>query len=309
METSLVNRQTGEITESTSGYAPDQVALLKNTIAKDHTDDELKLFLAYCKSKNLDPFSREVYSIKRQGKITFQIGIDGLRAKAEESGEYGGSEIVWCGPEGDWIDVWLSKDPPAAAKVTIYRRGCDKGFTAVAKWDEYKPAEAFMWNKMPSNQLAKCAEALALRKAFPNKLGGLYAKEEMEQGDSSAKPTIAPPKRKSVAWDKVPEAAPRELAGSAAFHAQEPLAAPVGTEEPPPSGDQLGKDPPPDSGTNNPPPKNLGKLKVLVQGKGIPPSEMKRVMGQLFGKQSSKDLTNDQCAQLIDLIGKGQITA
>jgi phage recombination protein Bet len=184
-------------------FSDEQKRILKSTVAQDHTDDELALFLSFCKSKGLDPFAREVYSIKRKGKVTFQIGIDGARAKAEETGEYDGQETYWCNDEGRWSDVWLNAQPPAAAKVIVYRRGCQKPFTGIAKWTEYKPdGDDWMWRKMASNQLAKCAESLALRKAFPNKLGGLYTGEEMQQADAAANPepkrSIIQPKMKAA---------------------------------------------------------------------------------------------------------------
>lgn len=186
----VVEQQSQRAIATLTTYSQDQINLLKNTIAKDHTDDELKLFLAFCSSKKLDPFSREVYSIKRRSgsdvKLTFQMGIDGLRSKAEETGEMDGSEVFWCGTDGAWTDIWLLDVPPSAAKVILYRKGCQKPFVGIAKWAEYKPqGNDFMWTKMPSSQLAKCAEALALRRAFPNNLGGIYSTEEMEQADRS----------------------------------------------------------------------------------------------------------------------------
>src|SRR3982751_436538 len=100
-------------------FSDEQKRILKSTVAQDHSDDELALFLSFCKSKGLDPFAREVYSIKRKGKVTFQIGIDGARAKGEETGEYDGQETYWCGADAVWQDVWLESDPPAAAKVVV----------------------------------------------------------------------------------------------------------------------------------------------------------------------------------------------
>ena len=167
-----------------SQLRPDQLLLLKMMIAPNHTDMELQLFMEFCRAKSLDPFSREVYSVKRQGKVSFQMGIDGLRGRAGNGLD--GQDVRWCGADGAWTEAWLDTNPPAAAKVTIYRRGCSHGFEAVALWREYKVdgEQGFMWKKMPANQLAKCAESLALRKAFPKECGNIYCNDEMAQEGS-----------------------------------------------------------------------------------------------------------------------------
>jgi hypothetical protein len=86
------------------------------------------------------------------------------------------------------------------ARVTVYRlvQGQRGAFSATARWTEYKPDEDFMWKKMPHVMLAKCAEALALRKAFPKQLAGLYVKEEMEQAGADVTPPVTPPLTKSL---------------------------------------------------------------------------------------------------------------
>lgn len=173
----------------------DQVELLKQTICKGATDNELQLFLQVCKLKRLDPFSKQIYAIKRWDpeaqngnggySMTFQVGIDGFRSKAEETGLYDGQDPPqWCGPDGIWKDIWLADYPPSAAKVTLYRKGWARPVIATAMYREYvqtkrdgKPNS--MWSKMAANQLAKVAEALAFRKGFPEQLGGLNTEDEM----------------------------------------------------------------------------------------------------------------------------------
>jgi phage recombination protein Bet len=194
------------------------IQVLKKTVCADHTDDQVKLFLMYCQSKGLDPFAREVFSIIRKGKQTFQTGIDGLRSMADETSEFDGCDLYWCAKDGKWMDAWLEDVPPYAAKAIVVKRGCSRPFVAVAKWSEYKPEEDWMWKKMPSNQLGKCAEALALRKAFPRKLGGLYASEEMAQADKSTATTASSystpkdlPTTVAMPQERKPEAVDAEL--------------------------------------------------------------------------------------------------
>jgi len=159
---------------------PDQVDLIKSQIAVGATDDELKLFLHVADKSGLDPLSKQIYFIKRSGKMTIQTAIDGFRAIADRTGQYIGSS--------DPVFEEISNNP-VKATVTVNKvvAGVVGNFTATARWSEYYPGDAqgFMWNKMPHTMLGKCAEALALRKAFPAQLSGLYTGDEMAQaGDN-----------------------------------------------------------------------------------------------------------------------------
>lgn len=160
------------------------MALVARTVAKGCSSDELQLFGAICKRTGLDPFARQIYAIKRGGVMTTQVSIDGARLVAQRSGEYAGQVgPFWCGADGVWVDVWLAKTPPMAAKVGVRRSSFVDPLFAVAIWSEYAQTQGNMWAKFPSVMLAKCAEMIALRRAFPAELSGLYSTEEMSQAD------------------------------------------------------------------------------------------------------------------------------
>jgi phage recombination protein Bet len=154
--------------------------LIKRTVASGATRDELELFLYHAKRAGLDPLARQIYFVKRKGKGTIQVGIDGLRLIADRTGLYAGND-----------DAEFDSDAegrPQRATVVVYKmvHGQRCPFSATARWEEYFPGEeqGFQWKKMPHVMLAKCAEAQALRKAFPMEMSGLYVHEEMEQASS-----------------------------------------------------------------------------------------------------------------------------
>jgi phage recombination protein Bet len=163
-------------------WTPEQTQLISTTIAPGCSNDELRLFAYACQRTGLDPFSKQIYAIKRGGKMTIQAGIDGLRSIAERTGQLDGSETLWCGDDGQWTDVWLGSKPPAAAKTTIWRKGAGHPFTGVARFADYNAGQG-LWSKMGATMIAKCSEALALRKAFPADLSGVYSTDEMEQAE------------------------------------------------------------------------------------------------------------------------------
>ena len=172
-------------------WTPEQTQLISTTIAPGCSPDELKLFAYACQRTGLDPFSRQIYAIKRGGKMTISSGIDGLRSIAERTGQLDGSMTYWCGADGQWQDVWLDSKPPAAAKTIIHRKGCAHPFTATARFADFNAGQG-LWSKMPSVMIAKCSEAQALRRAFPADLSGVYSTDEMDQAVEPVTVTAAP---------------------------------------------------------------------------------------------------------------------
>jgi len=179
----------------------DQIELVKNTVAKGATDNELQLFLYQAGRTGLDPLLRQIHSIARKSKNeygewessrTIQVGIDGFRIIAERTGKYDGQDPP--------VFEYDAKGGLLSATVNVYRKDISRPFAGTAYFKEYcqrkgngEPTR--FWKDMPMSQLAKCAEALAFRKAFPLDLSGLYSHEEMQQAivETEEKPTTPKP--------------------------------------------------------------------------------------------------------------------
>ena len=164
------------------------------------TNADLAVFFHVCKRTGLDPFARQIHMIGRntkngekwETKHTIQTGIDGYRLiarRAAGADGYGYEDTAWCGADGQWVDVWTSDESPHAARVVVLRDG--KRFPAVARYKAYVQTKRdgtpnSIWSQRDAEQLEKCAEALALRKAFPQELSGLYTHDEFARADEQA---------------------------------------------------------------------------------------------------------------------------
>jgi phage recombination protein Bet len=166
----------------------------------------VEAFLAHCRRTALDPIARQIYCIFRGGKWQTQISIDGARLVAERSREYEGqTDAEWSADGVTWSVAWAAAEPPRFARVGVYRRGFRDALRVVARWESYAVYDdewdngrktgnkkvSSMWGKMPDLMLAKVAEMLALRKAFPQDLSGLYSSEEMAQAAPVARTDAA----------------------------------------------------------------------------------------------------------------------
>jgi phage recombination protein Bet len=210
--TEIATRPTSDLslTSDQDFWTPKQAAALQQLGVADASNADLAVFFHVVSRSGLDPFARQIYMIGRREKNkndqwvtkqTIQTGIDGYRLIARRAADKAGEKLAepeprWCGKDLQWLEAWPFDEPPAACKVVIYRDG--EPFAGVVNYREFvqvnrdgKPTS--MWKRMPANQLAKCAEAQALRKAYPQELAGIYVEDEMHQASN---PEPAPETRR-----------------------------------------------------------------------------------------------------------------
>jgi phage recombination protein Bet len=164
------------------------------------TDVELRFFASVCQARGLNPIAGQIVPVRRSGRMVIQTTIHGLRAIADATGCYAPGPLTTFTSTEDGL---LS----ATASVLKYAQNTWHCVSEVAYFDEYcefntggRPQA--LWGTKPRVMLAKCAEALALRRAFPVQLGGLYVDAELAQADTEqtgipvlASARTAPPPR------------------------------------------------------------------------------------------------------------------
>ena len=169
----------------------------------DPSEAEVDRFLLEASIYGLEPLAGQIYASWDRGVMESVSTIDGLRLLAERTGKYRGqAPVEWCDGEGSWADVWLGDGFPAAARAGVYKEGHSVPTPGTVHWHEFAPqgdvgADSLwkMGEGRPAHMLGLRAEALALRKAFPAELGGLYTVEELGIAPSvpgTPAPTEAP---------------------------------------------------------------------------------------------------------------------
>jgi phage recombination protein Bet len=169
-------------------FTTEQLDIIKSNVAKGATDQELAYFLEIAKASGLNPITKEVWFIKTNAGPQIMTGINGFWRIANEHEEFDGAEeTLEHDAQGNLV----------SATCKIYRKDRKYPTIGIALLKEYKKGSP-IWNSMPSVMLGKCAASVAIRKAFPLRLNGLYTKEEMPEQDAIDMPsapikvTVAP---------------------------------------------------------------------------------------------------------------------
>jgi len=159
-----------------SDWTREQIETIKQTVAKGANDAQLALFLQTCRSRNLDPFTRQVFYTP-QGII---VSIDGFRAIAERTG---------CYAPGPTRYEYDANGGLVAAFVTVRKLVAGTWFDVEesAFYEEYRGSSP-IWKSKPRVMLAKCAESRALRRSFSSELSGVYSAEELDQAQRDERP-------------------------------------------------------------------------------------------------------------------------
>jgi phage recombination protein Bet len=194
------------ISNGITAYTGAQLSLMRRTVAADCNEMEFDLFMAVAQQKGLDPFTKQIHAVvynkdkPDKRKMAIITAIDGFRVIAERTGVYRPDEDE---PAFTYDpDIKGPLNPLGLVKAVVKVWKADKPATGVAYWEEFAPIKdewsqndagkwkptgaqtldtGGNWGKMPRVMLSKCAEAQALRKAFPERLSGLYEGAEFDR--------------------------------------------------------------------------------------------------------------------------------
>lgn len=186
------------LSEDLEGYTSTELKSIYNTEAHGAPWNQFDRVMRRIDRAGLDIFRDQAYIVRKEDKksgdvdLEFRSSIQALRMRAEQSGKYAGQRGPWWTADGkEWVDVWIPDEPPVAAMVEVLRTDFEEPMRGVARFDEYAARYRSgdlmaMWAEMQAHMIAKCAEALALKRAFPQSLGGLVTRAEMHRDDEAA---------------------------------------------------------------------------------------------------------------------------
>jgi phage recombination protein Bet len=168
MSEAIARKETGAMVLGAQyGYTPEYVQLIKDTFAKDATDNELQMFIDVCHHTKLNPMNKEIYFWKQSGKVIIHTGIDGHRLAADRTGRYAPGKTT----------RQYDGDNHVSSTVSVQKLVAGKWFEIedTAYMREWKKDSSPFWKNSTtaSHQLDITAERHALKKAFPNTFGGL----------------------------------------------------------------------------------------------------------------------------------------
>jgi phage recombination protein Bet len=194
--------------------------LLRRTEFASLTDDEFQFFLAFCEEKGVNPWLRHIkpkpFYNPTHGRNELQMitTIQALRIIALETGKHQGvTGPHWRGKNDEaWVDCWTKTEPPFAAQAGVHRKGFKHPTIGTVLWDSYcqfeetrdgKRVPTEFWLRMGAFMLGKCAEAQALRAAFPERLAGLFMEEELRGSPATPRESSPTPEGSERGWDPV----------------------------------------------------------------------------------------------------------
>jgi phage recombination protein Bet len=170
-------------------FTEEQQKIIRDSYLNGATQAEASMLMEVAKALRLSPLKRHICFVKRSTKDyrtqqykdvwSHQVTIDGFRYIAERTGRYDGQDE----PEFE-----EGATGPMTCTVRVYKKGISRPFVGKVWWEEYvqtngKGEVTNMWARGKHFMLAKCAEAVALRKAFPEDLAGAYTPEEMARDE------------------------------------------------------------------------------------------------------------------------------
>lgn len=213
-----------------SKFTQEELAAFRAEYAKGATDTQFDLFIAECEARNLRPGTHLVAQLRSSKeydttlnasvfvkKIFWITTIGALRLIALRTGQYGGPsdpEFIYLDTDGS--PSLVSKIPlphpenkslprePWAVRVSVKRKDFSEPVTSIVRFDAVASTRVLndngkkelvltdMWAKRGPEQNAKCSEADALRKAFPEELGSFYLAEELKNEEQPAAPEPTP---------------------------------------------------------------------------------------------------------------------